>query len=144
MRRWAFRALGVCLFGDPWPWSGTRLPGKLEGRFRCTGRRGFCHGRGHDAVTHREDPGAEAVGKVEVVRGDQDGGTGVRGGPQRRRDCCACCRVEAAGGLIDQEYLGVVHGLQRDGKDPALSCREVPGMLVSNGNPDVSPQTGKA
>ncbi len=105
---------------------------------------GFWHGRGRDAVTHREDPGAEAVGKVEVVRGDQDRRAGVRCGPQRRRDCCARRRIESAGGLIDQEYLGVVHGLQRDGKDPALPCREVPGMLVSNGNPDVSPQPGQA
>ena len=76
--------------------------------------------------------------------GDEDRRAVVRGCPQRSRDRCACRRVESAGGLIDEEHLGVVHGLQRDGKDPALSGGEIPGMLVPDGNPDVSAQPGQA
>jgi hypothetical protein len=100
------------------------------------------HGR-HDAVTHREDPGAEAVRKMNVVGGDQDCRAGVGCGLQRGRDCPARFSIESAGGLIDQEHLGVVQGLQRNGEDPPLSRREVPGVLVPDRHLGISPKTGK-
>ncbi|BCW50472.1 hypothetical protein StoSoilB13_28140 (plasmid) [Arthrobacter sp. StoSoilB13] len=100
-------------------------------------------GRRH-AVVHLHDPGAQAVGEIEVMRGDQDGRAGVRQCEQGGRDSCAGLRIEPTGGLINKEDLGIIGGLQGDGEDTALSGRQVPRVLVSYRNPDVTTQSGQA
>jgi hypothetical protein len=61
------------------------------------------------------------MGEVEVVRGDQDCRAVLCSKSKSRSDCCPRGRIESTGGLIDQEDLGAVQGLQRDGQDSALA-----------------------
>jgi hypothetical protein len=77
-------------------------------------------GRRH-AVVHLHDPGAQAVGEIEVMRGDQDCCAGVRQCEQGGSDSYAGLGIEPAGGLINKEDLGIVRGLKGDGEDTALS-----------------------
>jgi hypothetical protein len=70
------------------------------------------------------DAVAEALGFLDVVGGHQDGALfGAEFGEQRV-DFKADLRVEAGGGLVEEEQRGVVDEAQRDGEALLLAAGE--------------------
>ena len=82
------------------------------------------------AVVHDDEPVAQLLGLVHVVRRDDERDALALEPEEPVPQHVPRLGVEAGGGLVEQEHLGVVHQAARDG-EPALHAPRLSGSTRS-------------
>ena len=82
------------------------------------------------AVVEHDDVVGQLVGLLEVLRGEDDGGAVAHQVAEDVPQVAAAARVEAGGGLVEEQHLGDGHQAGGQVEAPAHAARERLDQLV--------------